>query len=79
MLPNRLLVGVDFYSASREALVAAVSLGKAVGSAEPTILAHAYQDERPNWLAGWSETNRKLHLDQSESTVRDWEWRMRNS
>ena len=56
-----------------------MSLGKAVGSAKRTILAHAYQDERADWLASWSETNRKLDLDQSESTVRDWAWRMRNS
>ena len=56
-VPRRLLVGVDFSGAAREAVAAALRFTAAFGCAPP-VLVHAYQDERAEWLASWSETGR---------------------
>lgn len=71
-LPRKLLVGIDFSNASREALVIAESLRHSLGEAEPLVLAHAYQDERADWLASWSETGRRLNQEQSEASLGRW-------
>lgn len=70
--PSRLLVGVDFSAASREALRAAVEISNAFGCAQPPLLAHAYQDERADWLASWSETGRMAIRGESLDSLSRW-------
>ncbi len=71
-LPTRLLVGVDFSSASREALRKAAELSNAMGCPRPLLLAHAYQDERADWLASWSETGRRAMRGESLDSLSQW-------
>lgn len=70
--PNRLLVGIDFSSASREALLAAVEISNGLGCPQPPLLAYAYQDERAEWLASWSETGRRAMRGESLDSLSKW-------
>ena len=49
-LPQRLLVGVDFSPASRDALEVTVRLARDLGARRGLVLAHAYPGERELWL-----------------------------
>ncbi len=69
--PRRLVVGVDFSSAAREAVVAASRFSEAFRCAPP-LLVHAYQDERAEWLASWSEVGRPLHARRDRTAFRSW-------
>lgn len=54
VVPRRLLVGIDFSDASREALESAEGLAEAL-QAGALVLLHAFPDERELWLESWSE------------------------
>ena len=70
--PSRLIVGIDFSSAAREALRAAAEISDALGCPQPMLLAHAYQDERAHWLASWSETGRSAMRGESLESLAKW-------
>lgn len=70
--PRRLLVGVDFSGASRDAVSGALRLSKALGCGASPLLVHAYQDERAEWLASWSETGRRLQRRHDPEALRNW-------
>lgn len=70
-VPERLVVGIDFSSAAGEALRVATRLSEALGCAPPLLL-HAYQDERAEWLASWSETGRALHRSHHRAEIATW-------
>lgn len=71
-VPRRLLVGIDFSASSREALRIAAQFDAALGCASPLLLAHAFQDERADWLASWSETGLADRKQQSLHSVEAW-------
>ncbi len=72
IIPRRLLVGVDFSGAAREAVRVATTLAKDLECAEPPLFVHAYQDERAEWLAAWSEIGRPLHRSHEPDALGDW-------
>ena len=53
--PERLLVGVDFSLASRDALDVAIRLARDLGARRGLVLAHVYPGERELYLEDWSE------------------------
>ncbi len=53
--PERLLVGVDFSLASRDALDAAICLARDLGTRRGLVLTHVYPGDRELYLEGWSE------------------------
>ena len=53
--PQRLLVGVDFSIASRDALDAAIRLASDLGARHGLVVVHAYPGDRELYLEGWSE------------------------
>lgn len=71
-LPDRLLVGIDFSSASRDALRAAVQFAEALECRRGLVLAHAFQDERELWLASWSELERSHDRTSDERALARW-------
>ena len=71
-MPSRFLVGLDFSSASLEALHAAAELSIRFGCERPNLLAHAYQDERAEWLASWSETGKMAMRGRDSEAVERW-------
>jgi len=71
-LPRRLLVGVDFSDASREALYGAMRIARQLGCEDGLVLVHAYQDEREMWLASWSEIGLKAKIAPDDGALRRW-------
>jgi nucleotide-binding universal stress UspA family protein len=53
--PERLMVGVDFSDASRDAYRAALRIAEELGASRGLVLVHAHLGESDNWLADWSE------------------------
>jgi nucleotide-binding universal stress UspA family protein len=53
--PERLLVGVDFSLASRDALDAAIRLAREFGARRGLVLVHVSPGEQELYLEGWSE------------------------
>ena len=53
--PDRLLVGVDFSLASRDALDVAIRLARELGARRGLVLVHVSPGEQELYLEGWSE------------------------
>lgn len=70
--PERLLVGVDFSRASRDALDVAVRLARGLGARRGLVLAHAYPGQRQLYLEGWSELARQARWPYDQEALVDW-------
>lgn len=70
--PGRLLVGIDFSGAAREAASVGTRLARDLACAEPPLFVHAYQDERADWLASWSEIGRPLQRRHDPGALAEW-------
>jgi nucleotide-binding universal stress UspA family protein len=74
--PERLLVGVDFSRASRDALDVAIRLARELGARRGLVLAHAYpgerQGERQLYLEGWSELAHRGKWPYDEEALENW-------
>lgn len=70
--PGRLLVGVDFSRASREALDVAVRLARDLGARRGLVVAHAYPGERQLYLEGWSELARHASWPYDQEALESW-------
>jgi nucleotide-binding universal stress UspA family protein len=70
--PERLLVGIDFSSASRKALDAALRLASALETSRGLLLVHAYPGERELWLQNWSELVYRGKRRDDQAALEDW-------
>lgn len=71
-LPERLLVGVDFSSGSRDALDAAVRFARGLEVPRGLVLVHAYPGERELWLANWSELACRARWPHDQQELESW-------
>ena len=70
--PERLLVGVDFSLASRDALDVAIRLARDLGARRGLVLVHAYPGEQQLYLAGWSELARHAEWPYDQESLESW-------
>jgi nucleotide-binding universal stress UspA family protein len=70
--PQRLLVGVDFSGASREALDAAVRLARDLDARRGLVLVHAYPGERQLWLESGSELAHRSKWPYDQEALESW-------
>jgi nucleotide-binding universal stress UspA family protein len=70
--PQRLLVGVDFSPASRDALDAAVLLARALAARRGLVLAHAYPGERQLWLESGVEMAHHAKWPYDQEALEKW-------
>jgi nucleotide-binding universal stress UspA family protein len=70
--PERLLVGVDFSSASRDALDAAIRFARDLEARRGLVLVHAYPGERELWLANWSELAYPVKWPYDQEALEGW-------
>ena len=70
--PRRLLIGIDFSSASAEAVDVGLKINAELECDQPPVLLHAYQDERALWLASASEILMAQPLPHDVGRVRRW-------
>jgi nucleotide-binding universal stress UspA family protein len=70
--PRRLLVGVDFSLASRNALDVAVRLARDLEARRGLVLAHAYPGQRQLWLESWSELAHQGKWPYDQEALENW-------
>jgi nucleotide-binding universal stress UspA family protein len=70
--PERLLVGVDFSRASRDALDVAIRLARELGARRGLVLAHACPGKRQLYLEGWSELAHRGKWPYDEEALENW-------
>jgi nucleotide-binding universal stress UspA family protein len=70
--PQRLLVGVDFSRASRDALDVAIRLARDLGASRGLVLVHAYPGERQLWLENWSELAHRGKWPYDQEALENW-------
>jgi nucleotide-binding universal stress UspA family protein len=68
-VPERLLVGVDFSQAAREALEATSELATTLGAKRGIVVAHARPRDPRAWLESWSEHD---HPGRDEPALEAW-------
>ena len=69
---TRIVVGVDFSRASRDALDVAIRLGRDLGARRGLVLAHAYPGERQLYLEGWSELAHRGKWPYDQEALENW-------
>jgi nucleotide-binding universal stress UspA family protein len=70
--PERLLVGVDFSRASRDALDVAVRLASDLGARRGLVLAHARPGERELWLESGAELAHQAKWRYDQEALEKW-------
>lgn len=70
--PQRLLVGVDFSRASRDALDTAVRLARDLEARRGLVLAHAYPGERELWLESGVEIAHRAEWPYDQEALEKW-------
>jgi nucleotide-binding universal stress UspA family protein len=70
--PERLLVGIDFSQASRDALDVAIGLAGDLEARRGLVLAHAYPGQRQLYLEGWSELAHQAEWPYDEEALERW-------